>query len=178
MNVRPQVSKALQDLKNQRFTAVEIARKLNVTEGTVRNWISEASEPSASELWDVAELTNKNIVWFYGDATPTVSPPTSSDVSLTNTILSQQETIASLTRTIGILSETAHELAKTRGSNKSGRGVRAPAADTPFVGPIIYDPDDPQDLEIKKRGIKGPVLCLPEKKMPRRASEAKPENAV
>jgi len=68
MDVKKRVCDALNSLREHGVTYTHISKNVGVTEGTVRNWATGKTEPSASELQKIANLCQKNIAWFYGDS--------------------------------------------------------------------------------------------------------------
>jgi len=67
MDVKKRVCDALKSLREHGVTYTHISKNIGVTEGTVRNWATGKTEPSASELQKIANLCQKNIAWFYGN---------------------------------------------------------------------------------------------------------------
>jgi len=87
MDVKKRVCDALKSLREHGVTYTHISKNVGVTEGTVRNWATGKTEPSASELQKIANLCQKNIAWFYNEDYFVPAPATPANASAHPTIL-------------------------------------------------------------------------------------------
>lgn len=62
------ISDSLKQLKNQGLSNAKIGDRIGVTENTIKNWIDRKTSPNAHQLQIIADLTGKDLLWFYNKA--------------------------------------------------------------------------------------------------------------
>ena len=93
------------------ISQLKLSEEMGIHRNTINNWVAGKNAPDAIQLFQLAGLTQKNVVWFYGENATDVPPKNDTDELkfLRKLIENQQETINTQARTIEQFSTKSDE---------------------------------------------------------------------